>query len=140
ISHTLPEFQMDDITTEGGKTHSLGFLVQDVITWNSWLKTFLGARYSTTETITDLENNRSQAFNPLGGIIVSPFKNMNVFASYTNSSYPRTAARLGENGKELGNERFDQLEAGIKTSWLNDRLRFNLTLYKINNRNINLPV
>merc|ERR1711977_432521 len=43
-------------------------------------------------------------------------------------------------GEELGNERYDQLEAGIKTNWLDNRLRFNLTLYKINNRNINLPV
>lgn len=140
ISHRLPEFTMGTIVEEGGKTHSLGFVAQDVITWNTWLKTFIGARYSSTETIAETENTRSDAFNPLGGIIVSPYKHINVFASYTNSSYPRTAARLGENGKELGNERFDQLEAGVKTSWLNDRLRFNLTLYKINNKNINLPV
>lgn len=140
IAHQLPEFSMREATIESGKTHSIGLIAQDVITWNPWLKTFLGARYSTTETITELENTRSRAFNPLGGIIISPFKNINIFGSYTNSSYPRTAARLGENGKELGNERFDQLEAGIKTSWLYDRLRFNLTLYKINNKNINLPV
>src|SRR5690606_31356088 len=69
-----------------------------------------------------------------------PIQNVNVFASYTNSSYPRTASRLGKNGEELGNERFDQLEAGIKTSWMADRLRFNLTLFKINNTDINLPV
>ncbi len=47
---------------------------------------------------------------------------------------------MGQNGEELGNERYDQLEAGFKTTWLNDRFRFNLTLYKINNKNINLPV
>ena len=100
----------------------------------------MGIRYSTTETITDTENDKSDAFSPLGGIIVNPFKNINVFASYTNSAYPRTAARLSVNGEALGNERYDQLEAGVKTSWLADRLRFNLTLFKINNKNINLPV
>jgi len=140
IDHRLPEFRADDLSEQHGKTNSLGFVAQDVITWNSWIKTFIGARYSTTETVSDIETTRSDAFNPLGGILLSPFKHINIFASYTNSSYPRTAARLDADGKALGNERFDQIEAGIKSSWLNDRLRFNLTLYKINNKHINLPV
>lgn len=140
IEHRLPTVTLGAASLNGGKTNSLGFVAQDVISWNSWLKTFLGARVSSTETISDVENTRSYAFNPLGGIIISPIKNVNLFASYTNSSYPRTASRLGQNGEELGNERYDQLEAGFKTTWLNDRLRFNLTLYKINNKNINLPV
>lgn len=140
LSHKLPNVALGAASFSGGKTNSLGFVAQDVISWNTWLKTFLGARYSSTETISEVENTRSDAFNPLGGIIVSPIKNVNLFASYTNSSYPRTAARLGQNGEALGNERYDQLETGFKTSWLNDRLRFNLTLYKINNKNINLPV
>ncbi len=139
-THTLPNLTLGAANINGGKTHSLGFVAQDVISWNSWLKTFLGARFSSTETISEAENTRSDAFNPMGGIIVSPMENVNLFASYTNSSYPRTASRLGENGEELGNERYDQLETGLKSSWLNDRLRFNLTLYKINNKNINLPV
>lgn len=140
IEHRLPNVALGEANVSGGKTNSLGFVAQDVITWNSWLKTFLGARYSSTETLSEVENTRSDAFNPLGGIIISPIKNVNVFVSYTNSSYPRTASRLGQNGEELGNERYDQLETGFKTTWLNDRLRFNLTLYKINNKNINLPV
>lgn len=119
---------------------SLGFVAQDVITFSSWFKTFLGLRFSTTETINTIENNTSNAFNPLGGLIISPIENLNIFVSYTNSSYPRTASRLSADGKELGNERYDQLEAGIKTNWLNNRLRFNLTLFKINNKDINLPV
>lgn len=140
LSHKLPNITLGVARLSEGKTNSLGFVAQDVISWNTWLKTFLGARYSSTETLSELENTRSDAFNPLGGIIVSPIKNVNLFVSYTNSSYPRTAARLGENGETLGNERYDQLETGLKTTWLNDRLRFNLTLYKINNKNINLPV
>lgn len=140
ISNDLPSLTLNDGNFESAKTRSLGFVLQDVISWNEWLKTFVGLRYSSTETIAAVENTRHDAFNPLGGIIVSPFKNINLFASYTNSSYPRTASRLGKDGEELGNERFDQIETGIKSSWLNDRLRFNLTLYRINNKNINLPV
>src|SRR5690554_277454 len=140
INNTLPQVTLGAASTNDGKTHSLGFVAQDVISWNAWLKTFLGARFSSTETLSDVENTRSDAFNPLGGIIVSPIKSVNLFVSYTNSSYPRTASRLGQNGEELGNERYDQFETGFKTTWLNDRLRFNLTFYKINNKNINLPV
>ncbi len=140
IKHVLPNVSLGATVNGGGKTHSIGFVAQDVILWNTWLKTFLGARFSSTETIAEVENTQSTAFNPLGGIVISPIRNINIFASYTNSSYPRTAARLGQNGEELGNERYDQFETGLKTSWLNDRLRFNLTLYKINNKDINLPV
>ena len=127
-------------TLGGAKSRAIGFVVQDVITFNSWFKTFLGMRYSKTQTDAATETTQSDAFNPLGGIIVTPIKNLNVFASYTNSSYPRTATRLDVNGNALGNERYDQLEAGIKTNWLDSRFRFNLTFFKINNKDINLPV
>ncbi|NLP57148.1 TonB-dependent receptor [Lutibacter sp. B1] len=140
-SITLPStIEFGAASTGGAESKSIGFVAQDVITFNSWFKTFLGLRYSSTETINATENNTSDAFNPIAGVIFTPIENVNIFASYTNSSYPRTASRLSENGKELGNERYDQLEAGVKTNWLNNRLRFNLTLFKINNKDINLPV
>jgi len=128
------------LTVQGAKSKAIGFVAQDVVTFNKYLKAFFGLRYSKTRTITATETTESDAFNPLGGIIISPLENVNVFASYTNSSYPRTATRLDVNGNDLGNERYDQFEAGIKTNWLNSRLRFNLTYFKINNKDINLPV
>jgi len=140
-NHKLPnDMAFPEATLLGAQSKAFGFVAQDVITFNKYIKTFLGARFSRTQTITATETTESNAFNPLGGLILSPFKNINVFASYTNSSYPRTATRLDANGQELGNERFDQLETGIKTNWLNNRLRFNLTFFKINNKDINLPV
>ena len=139
-SNVLPDVMLGVISEEQAKTRALGMTAQDVISWSKWLKTFIGIRYSSTQTIAAVNNTTSTALNPLAGVIVTPIQNVNVFASYTNSSYPRTASRLGKNGEELGNERFDQLEAGIKTSWMADRLRFNLTLFKINNTDINLPV
>ncbi|WP_240673083.1 TonB-dependent receptor [Aequorivita ciconiae] len=92
IEHVLPNVSLGATVNGGGKTHSIGFVVQDVISWNTWFKTFLGARFSSTETIAEVENTQSTAFNPLGGIVISPIRNINIFASYTNSSYPRTAA------------------------------------------------
>ncbi|MDG4716223.1 TonB-dependent siderophore receptor [Winogradskyella marincola] len=140
-THTLPDdLAFSNATTAGAKSKAIGFVAQDVITFNKYLKTFLGIRFSKTQTIAATETTESDAVNPLAGIIVTPFQNINVFASYTNSSYPRTATRLDADGNELGNERFDQFETGIKTNWLNNRLRFNFTFFKINNKDINLPV
>src|SRR5690606_22411400 len=132
VTNVLPSnLDMGTVSAGGGESRAIGLVAQDVITFNSWLKTFFGLRYSTTESITSTSTTRSDAVNPLGGVILSPFKNINFFGSYTNSSYPRTASRLSESGAELGSERYDQLEAGIKTNWLDNRLRFNFTFFKI---------
>ncbi|TVZ23330.1 iron complex outermembrane receptor protein [Dokdonia sp. Hel_I_63] len=139
-SSVLPSISFQNENLSFAETNALGFVVQDVISWNKWLNTFIGLRYSTTETITVNEITSSDTFSPLVGFVVSPVSHLNVFASYTNSAYPRTGSRIDINGNALGNERFDQFEAGLKTSWYNDRLRFNATYFKINNRNINLPV
>lgn len=140
-TEALPaNLQFGEPRTGEGESRAIGMVAQDVITFNSWFKTFFGLRYSSVEAISQIETTRNDAFNPLGGIVLSPFKNINFFASYTNSSYPRSASRLSENGEELGNERYDQLETGVKANWLDSRLRFNLTFFRINNRDINLPV
>ena len=141
VSNRLPDqFSLGEAQLGEAGSRSIGLVAQDVVTVNRWLKTFLGLRYSVTESTTETETTHRDALNPLVGLIVSPSKQINVFASYTNSSYPRTATRLDVNGRELGNERFDQLEAGLKTHWRDGRFRMNLTLFRINNRNINLPV
>lgn len=119
---------------------AMGLMAQDVITINKWSKVFLGARYSTNLSTT--ENGTGAAtdhtFNPLAGVMLSPVKNVNLFASYTNSTNPRSAEYQDVDGNALGHERIDQVEVGLKSDWLNNRLRFNLTFYKINNRNMNL--
>lgn len=119
---------------------AMGLMAQDVITVTKWAKVFLGGRFSTNRSTE--ENGTGAAtdhtFNPLGGVMISPVKNLNLFASYTNSTNPRSAEYQDKDGKALGHERIDQVEVGLKSDWLGNRLRFNLTLYKINNRNMNL--
>ncbi|WP_221626963.1 TonB-dependent receptor [Pontibacter sp. Tf4] len=141
IPNTMPKPAPSKInSTTISNEASVGFMVQDVMEFTPWAKAMLGARYSTTESRSSANATivRGDAINPLAGIILTPYKGLNVFASYTNSTNPRTATRLDKDGNELGNERIDQLEAGIKSDWLDNRLRFNLTLYKINNRNMNI--
>src|SRR5690606_10830742 len=99
ISNSLPNtLEFSAPSTGEAESRAFGVVAQDVLTFNKWVQTFLGIRYSSTETVSGGETTESEAVNPLMGIIVSPFENINVFGSYTNSSYPRTASRLDVNG------------------------------------------
>ncbi|HEY0894989.1 MAG TPA: TonB-dependent receptor, partial [Sphingobacteriaceae bacterium] len=121
--------------------HRLGVTLQDVIQLTNWARVYGGIRYSTTRSRNDgVSGARSDFWNPMAGLMLTVKKGLNVFGSYTNSTNPRSASVADINGDPLGAERIDQLEAGIKSEWLNDRLRFNLTLYKINNKDMNLEV
>ncbi len=142
VSNTLPE-GTPSFTQTGetqSKDNSIGLTAQDVIQVTNWAKVFVGGRYSTYQSTNPEATGatRTSYWNPLGGFMIAVKPGLNLFGSYTNSTNPRTAAVADVNGNALGNERIDQLEAGIKSDWLNNRLRFNLTLYKINNRNMNL--
>lgn len=119
----------------------LGITLQDVIQVTDWARVYGGIRYSTNKTRDGgVSSERSDFWNPMGGVMFTVRKGFNFFGSYTNSTNPRSASVVDVNGDPLGAERIDQLEAGIKSEWLNDRLRFNLTLYKINNKDMNLEV
>lgn len=130
----------EDPTEVVSRDMSMGLMAQDVISVTKWAKVFLGARFSSTQSTEENGTGTTgdHTFNPLAGVMISPAKHVNLFASYTNSTNPRSAEYVDKNGNALGHERIDQIEAGIKSDWLNNRLRFNLTFYKINNRNMNI--
>ncbi|PRY12292.1 iron complex outermembrane receptor protein [Pontibacter ummariensis] len=143
VSNTLPEgLPAFELTRETQSyDYRFGASFQDVIQLTNWARVYGGLRYSTNKTKNDEETSETTHFwNPLAGVMFTVNENINVFGSYTNSSNPRSAAVVDVNGDPLGAERIDQVEAGLKTEWFNNRLRFNLTLFQINNRDMNLEV
>lgn len=141
-TETAPvSFIQNNVVTSSSTSY--GVMAQDVVTLTDWAQVFLGVRYSSQESTgsaTDTEVSRGHAVNPQFGLMLTPREGLNVFGSYTSSTSLRGADNVDINGNELGNQRIDQLEAGIKSNWYENRLRFNLTLFKINNRNMSLPV
>ncbi|WP_051364498.1 TonB-dependent receptor [Pontibacter actiniarum] len=141
ITNTLPA-GVGAFTRTGGTQsydHSFGVTLQDVIQLTDWARVYGGVRYSTNKSKSAGEASATSEFwNPLAGVMFTVKDGLNIFGSYTNSTNPRSAAVVDVNGDALGAERIDQFEAGIKSEWLNDRLRFNLTFYKINNKDMNL--
>ncbi|WP_034247546.1 TonB-dependent receptor [Aquimarina atlantica] len=129
----------------GSKTKSYGFTVQDKISVTKWADLFLGLRYTSLErtkgnfvgrSLTGAK--RDDAFNPLVGLNIKPTENIIIFGSYASSSNPMTSFYRDVNGKELGTERWDQFETGIKSIWLDKALRFNVTYFSTYSKNLNL--
>ncbi len=129
----------------GSKTKSYGFTIQDKITLTNWADVFLGIRYTSLERTKGnfigrslTGSKRDDAFNPLVGFNLKPTENIIVFGSYASSSNPMTSFYRDINGNELGTERWDQYETGIKSTWLDNALRFNVTYFSTSSKNLNL--
>ena len=148
INNTLPEgvsVSRNRDRDSGSKTKSYGFTIQDKVTVSPWVDIFLGLRYSSIERTkgnfvgrTLVGAKRDDALNPLLGFNVKPKENIIVFGSYASSSDPRSSFYTDVNGNELGTERWDQFETGIKSTWLDEALRFNITLFSTQSKNLNL--
>lgn len=117
---------------------TFGILAQDVIEFNKYLKLSLGLRYSEimTKSFTSDNNTKGYAWNPSVGVIVTPIENINVFGSYTNATNLRSQANLMSNGEKIGPSSTEQFEGGIKSDWLDNRLRFNFTYFHIYTANL----
>lgn len=142
INNGLKQIGKSVVFTAGTPVNSqyntFGILAQDVIEFNKYIKASLGIRYSEIHTpdFTSNKNDKRTAWNPSVGFIATPFKDVNVFGSYTNSTSLRSAANRMSTGEEIGASVTNQYETGIKSEWLNHKLRFNFTYFHIYTSNL----
>lgn len=135
ISFKNPE----SVTPAINKYTTYGFMAQEVMTINKYLKAILGARYSSISTINAVAAGTSDAgptiedaWDPMLGVMITPIKNVNIFGSYTTSTSLRNAGYiLTDSVTRAGASKTKQFEVGIKSDWLNNRLRFNFTYFNI---------
>ena len=118
-------------------TPTFGLMAQDVLAFGKYVKAHLGIRYSklngSTRRVTD-------SWNPSFGLIVSPIENINVFGSYTTTTSLRSVNNVLQGGGFVGASDTKQFEAGIKSDWFGERLRFNVTLFNINTDNLSYSI
>lgn len=139
INNTLPNaVNFGTGTDVNAKTPSIGLMAQDLITWNKYIKTHLGIRYSKLND--NPEGHESATWNPSLGLIISPLENVNLFGSYTTTTSLRSANNRLLDGGTVGAADAVQFEAGIKSDWLDERLRFNLTIFDIKNDNLSYSI
>ncbi|MDD3078825.1 MAG: TonB-dependent receptor [Paludibacter sp.] len=120
------------------QSSSYGIMAQEVMTINKYLKAILGLRYSYGLSVaaTSVGPTKGDVWNPMVGAMISPVKNINLFGSYTTTTSLRSAANRMSNGEEIGPSTTKQLEVGVKSDWLNNRLRFNFTYFDIITENL----
>lgn len=115
------------------KTPTMGLMAQDVMSFGKYVKAHLGIRYSRLNGST---KNDVATWNPSFGLILSPLENVNVFGSYTTTTSLRSANNVLQTGGTVGPSKTAQWEAGIKSDWFNEKLRFNVTLFDIKTDNL----
>ncbi|ACY49654.1 TonB-dependent receptor [Rhodothermus marinus] len=142
---SLPALRRDRLGQEFEQI--VGVAAQDVVTVGAF-KLLLGLRYtmvqsegetyyySREETVLS-PYTRKHGWTPSFGAIYRVRPNIGLFATYTNTFQP-TSYR-GADGEELGNQVTDQIEFGIRSEWLEDRLTVNLALYQIYDKNQIVP-
>ncbi|SHG43263.1 iron complex outermembrane recepter protein [Chryseobacterium sp. OV279] len=118
-------------------TPSIGAMAQDVMSIGKYVKAHLGLRYSR---LNGSANATVDTWNPSFGLIVSPIQNINVFGSYTTTTSLRASNNTLQAGGLVGASHTKQWEAGIKSDWFNERLRFNVTLFDINTDNLSFQI
>jgi len=109
-------------------TPTMGVMAQDVMSFGKYVKASLGLRYSR---LNGSIKNDVDTWNPSVGLILTPIQNVNVFGSYTTTTALRTANNMLLEGGLVGPSKTAQWEAGFKSDWFNERLRFNVTLFDI---------
>lgn len=119
-----------------------GLMAQEVMSFNRYLKAVLGLRYSysSSENDTSTGTTTGDSWNPMFGLMLTPVKNVNLFGSYTTTTSLRSAAQKKEDGTAIGSSNSKQWEFGIKSDWLDNRLRFNFTYFYIKNSNTSYSV
>ena len=139
IPNVTPQANLVYATPVTSQEYAYGLLLQEVMTLNSYLKVSFGLRYSQ---VSGMSNNTVSAtggdvWDPLFGIIVTPFNDFNVFASYTTTTSLRGASNLLEDKiTPVGPTRERQFETGFKSEWFDNRLRFSATYFHIKNNNL----
>ncbi|MCQ9636512.1 TonB-dependent siderophore receptor [Chryseobacterium sp. WG23] len=114
-------------------TPSIGAMAQDVMAIGKYVKAHLGIRYSR---LNGSGSRVVDTWNPSFGLIVSPVENINVFGSYTTTTSLRSVNNILQAGGFVEASQTKQWEAGIKSDWFNERLRFNVTVFDIKTDNL----
>lgn len=139
IPNLAPNVQLTNGDPVISRDYSYGLLLQELMTINEYLKLSLGLRYSQMSGLNEntIPTNGGSVWDPLLGLILTPYKNLNFFASYTTTTSLRGAGNLLEDKvTQIGATKEKQIEAGIKAELFDNRLRFNATLFHILNNNL----
>ncbi len=116
--------------TNLSRGYSYGFMTQHHFSYKDLITFVGGLRYSY------LIDNHDGVVDPVVGLVVSPWRNVNAYITYATNTSLRSALNIMTDGSKAGPSVTDQVEVGVKTQWFNDRLRANVVYFNMNNDNL----
>ncbi len=120
------------------KSSTIGLMAQEVMTIGQYVKAIMGIRYSKFNG--DVQDGQKDAWDPQLGIMVSPLPNVNIYGSYTTTTSLRGNANPLEGGGTVCASVTRQWEAGVKSDWFDEKLRFNINLYDMDVNNLSYSI
>lgn len=136
-----------DGTTYSAKNPTYGIMAQEVMQIGKYVKAIMGVRYSVlngqqvnNSRIHGVQQRKSSAFDPSFGLMISPMENINIYGSYTTTTNLAQSHRVIQSGGTAGALITRQFEAGVKSDWFDERLRFNINLYSMDMNNLTYEV
>ena len=123
-----------------------GMFAQDQVKIGEKFHLLAGVRYDNARTSTTFNEDRSSPtktvngqFSPRFGILYQPVSWLGLYASYTRGFNGENSGRLADGSQAVKPERSTQYEAGVKGSWLDDRLRATAAVYELTKENLATP-
>jgi iron complex outermembrane recepter protein len=122
-----------------------GAYVQNLVSLSERWKLLAGVRYDRVKNIaTDLLENTSvrrspdTALSPQVGVVFQPDAATSLHLSYGESFLSVTSGRTAS-GEDLKPESGQQIEAGIRRTWLDGRISSSVAVYNIKRQNVSTP-
>lgn len=123
----------------------VGIYAQDLISFGEQFKVLLGGRFDIA--LQSIQNDvlrrnfdgEDTAFSPRVGLVYQPIKEVSLYAGWTRSFIPVSAASLSAGGAPFDPSTGEQFEVGIKTELFDRRLSATLAAYQITRKNILVP-
>ncbi|MDR3273439.1 MAG: TonB-dependent receptor [Flavobacteriaceae bacterium] len=112
-----------------------GITAMDMVNFKNIAALTFGLRYSADSKRTN-PNAANEAWDPFVGLMITPVKNISLFGNFATTTNLRSANNPMADGGTIGASVSNQVEVGIKTDWLNNKLGFNATYFYIKNGNI----
>ncbi|RAV29988.1 TonB-dependent siderophore receptor [Sinomicrobium soli] len=114
-----------------------GFYVQDELGFlEDRLRLSLAGRYTLADIYAYGVPADGSEFTPRIGVSYDVMPDLTVYGLFDQSFYPQQGVKYP--GEPLSPNKSSDLEAGIKKSWFEDRLRTSLTAYRINKDNMSV--
>ena len=132
-------YDLTDLNRDGTKRERQSLYIQDMIALNEKWSLMLGARYDQFDE-TNKESGASYDDSDVslrGGITFKPNADLTLYANYSESFNPVDPDSQAESGiSNLAPVTGDQIELGVKKSWLDGRILTTLAIYQIDKENL----